>query len=116
MPVRAPIRCTQCRKMATHQGRCEDHQRKAWENKSANSEALTGRQRQTLKERQVRIHPICGVCDDDRVAMLQLDHIVEIADGGHPTDPSNLWLLCKPCHKVKTKAAREARNEAKRRV
>lgn len=114
MPTRAPVRCTQCKAIATHHGRCDDHQRKAWENPSANSQALTGRQRAMLRERELARHPYCGVCDEDTVRLLQLDHIVEVADGGALMDPDNLWLLCKTCHEIKTKAARAARNDKRR--
>jgi 5-methylcytosine-specific restriction endonuclease McrA len=33
---------------------------------------------------------------------LEYDHIVEIADGGKLLEPSNVQLLCVPCHRVKT--------------
>jgi 5-methylcytosine-specific restriction enzyme A len=37
------------------------------------------------------------------------DHVVEIADGGAPMDPSNVQLVCPSCHGKKTAAARAAR-------
>jgi 5-methylcytosine-specific restriction endonuclease McrA len=33
---------------------------------------------------------------------LEVDHIVRIADGGHPFDPGNLQTLCSECHSEKT--------------
>jgi 5-methylcytosine-specific restriction endonuclease McrA len=33
---------------------------------------------------------------------LEVDHIMPIADGGHPFDPGNLQTLCEKCHKAKT--------------
>lgn len=109
-PSRPQARCTQCNQLATKRGRCDQHQRKAWETKSANSQALTGRQRQRLRDRQLAISPTCGVCAEKDTSLLELDHIVEIADGGAPLDPTNTWLLCVTCHGIKTQAARRARN------
>lgn len=37
------------------------------------------------------------------------DHIIEIRDGGAPTDPGNGQALCGACHTRKTAAARAAR-------
>lgn len=34
----------------------------------------------------------------------EFDHITEIAAGGDPLDPTNVQLLCLPCHKRKTAA------------
>lgn len=36
---------------------------------------------------------------------LEIDHIIEIADGGDKQDRKNLEVLCKYCHKWKTKIA-----------
>lgn len=38
-----------------------------------------------------------------RVAVLEVDHIVEIARGGPPLDPANLQTLCRTCHGQKTR-------------
>lgn len=38
------------------------------------------------------------------------DHIVELKDGGAPLDPSNVQLLCWPCHTTKTNIARARRH------
>lgn len=49
----------------------------------------------------------CGFAD----ARLIGDHIVERKDGGAELDPSNVQLLCLPCHNKKT-----AKEKAKRMV
>jgi 5-methylcytosine-specific restriction protein A len=114
MPNRIPTRCP-CGNLATNQGRCDQHQRKAWANKSANSTTLTGRQRQTLRDQALARDPRCQVCGETNVETLEYDHIIEISDGGSPLDPSNGWLLCTNCHKIKTAHARRARNQRKTR-
>jgi 5-methylcytosine-specific restriction endonuclease McrA len=32
-----------------------------------------------------------------------VDHRTPIAEGGHPSDPVNLWLLCDDCDRAKTR-------------
>lgn len=48
---------------------------------------------------------LCGARGTD------VDHIIELADGGCFHDPNNLRTLCNPCHKAKTALARKARAE-----
>lgn len=43
-------------------------------------------------------HPKCVKCGAPSQVC---DHKVRIADGGHPTDPSNLQAMCHPCHNKK---------------
>lgn len=114
MPTRPPKRCTQCPRIATRNGRCDNHQRKAWANKSANTQALTPSQRQALRRQALRADPTCAVCGQTNTAELELDHIIEISDGGNAYDPQNTWLLCKPCHRAKTAHAREQRTKRRR--
>jgi len=38
----------------------------------------------------------------------EVDHIIELSDGGSPFELDNLQLLCKPCHSKKS--AKEKRN------
>jgi 5-methylcytosine-specific restriction endonuclease McrA len=52
---------------------------------------------------------LCGNRDPNKGPLLQVDHIVELADGGAWGDEANLRTLCLPCHKAKTKEARRAR-------
>jgi 5-methylcytosine-specific restriction enzyme A len=115
MAVRPPRRCTMCPAIATHHGRCEQHQVKPWANASANTKALSGRQRHQLRAQALASDPKCAVCGATDIELLELDHITEIADGGAKLDPDNTWLLCITCHAIKTQAARKAR-AAKRRA
>ena len=55
-------------------------------------------------------HPICEICNE-RLAT-EVDHIVELRDGGSPTALDNLQALCHRCHSKKTMKER-ARREGK---
>lgn len=107
MPRRTPTRCSQCNQLATNAGRCDQHQRKAWANKSANTQTLTGWQRQRIRDEQLAREPQCRACG--ATTNLQADHIIEIADGGHPTNPDNLQTLCEEHHATKTRIVAAAR-------
>ncbi len=58
-----------------------------------------------VREMQLRREPFCCVCaalgDPDNLAN-QVDHIVPVARGGAPFNPSNLQSLCGPHHSIKT--------------
>lgn len=43
----------------------------------------------------------CKLCG--RPGRLEVDHIVPLAQGGHPTNPNNLQAICRFCHITKTK-------------
>jgi 5-methylcytosine-specific restriction protein A len=112
MPSSPLSRCTEpgCGTL-TSKGRCELHERKPWENKSANSLALTGADRNRINREQVKREPQCRNCGSrDR---LQADHIIEVADGGALFDPANLQTLCRDCHGVKTEVFRSRRRQVR---
>lgn len=52
----------------------------------------------------------CGATDFP----LQLDHVVEVSDGGPEWDVSNLQLLDRWCHQAKTNACRRLRRDRRR--
>jgi 5-methylcytosine-specific restriction endonuclease McrA len=110
MPTAPPTRCTEpgCGTLTTT-GRCPEHQRKPWANPSANTRTLTGAQRRTIKDQQLRREPRCRACH--ATTELEADHIIELADGGAIFDPANLQTLCHDCHAIKTAAARTERFE-----
>eukprot|EP00966_Prymnesium_polylepis_P171323 3960356-Prymnesium_polylepis.1 len=44
----------------------------------------------------------CGMVQEEHWPLhgtLQKHHIIALRDGGHPTDPSNLYTLCQYCHR-----------------
>jgi hypothetical protein len=59
--------------------------------------------RRTIRRRDKWMCVLCG----NRAT--EVDHIVELADGGSFFDPSNLRSLCTTCHKAKTMEARRLR-------
>ena len=44
---------------------------------------------------------------------LEVDHIIEVSDGGNQWDSKNLQTLCVKCHKKKTKASHRMRKLGK---
>ena len=56
------------------------------------------------REAQLRREPHCRVCRmlGIRTRAVEVDHILAIASGGHPTDSSNLRSLCRKHHSQKT--------------
>lgn len=115
MAQRAPSRCTQCRQLATHHGRCDDHQVKPWERSSANTRALTGRQRAHFRAKT--LEAAAGICEWCGKPATEADHILAIALGGDPHDhENNGQALCATCHELKTKQDRvRARERQKHR-
>ena len=47
----------------------------------------------------------------ERARDLEVDHIVPVADGGHPFDPANLQTLCSECHQDKTARENSERSQ-----
>lgn len=108
MPRSAPTRCTVCRReLATRRGRCDEHQRKAWENTSKRNQLIDKGRWLVVQADHLRIEPTCRFCGADHD--LTVDHIWEIADGGALYDHDNLQTLCAPCHDGKTEAAADYR-------
>lgn len=108
MPKAAPSRCVmRCGRFATHQGRCEEHQRKPWEQTSKRNEIID--QAKWLKVRRwVRAEEkSCRHCGSR--TRLEVDHIIEVADGGAMYERANIQVLCADCHQKKTLRARQMR-------
>jgi len=59
--------------------------------------------RRTIRRRD---HYTCVLCGNRG---REVDHIVELVDGGSWWEPSNLRTLCTPCHKTKTAKMRKTR-------
>lgn len=53
---------------------------------------------------QLSNYPLCRHCEKIGrfITARDVDHIVSMESGGHPTDPNNLQSLCHSCHSRKT--------------
>jgi len=71
---------------------------------------LSSRPAERRKRFWLTMHPLCAECErNDRVeAATELDHIIELIDGG-ADDESNLQGLCHACHVAKSTASRSTR-------
>lgn len=87
-----------CLETAVRDGRCRGHGRKPWANVSKRNQA---RPRDWGSRRRFVIRRDRGLCRKCGGKGTEVDHIVPVALGGS-WEYSNLWLLCKPCHKAKT--------------
>ncbi len=91
--------------------RCEEHWRKSWDgvsDKRRRIPALTQTEKEYIRHRDF------GVCAECGEPAVDVDHIVEVADGGTNL-PENLQLLCLTHHKAKTAASAQAWDEGERR-
>ena len=69
-----------------------------------------------LREWKINLNPLCEHCERRGLIMVaqEVDHIIEIEDGGSKTDPDNLQSLCKACHRKKTGEEKRKREEKKK--
>jgi 5-methylcytosine-specific restriction protein A len=108
MPSAPGSRCSdpECGEMAKRGGKCERHQRKAWENPSQHTLQMD-RSQEYVWRKAVMVDPItnttrmCAHCRT-RVASVS-DHIVPVGEGGARYDPANGQALCADCDAVKTR-------------
>lgn len=115
MPMAAPKPCSHplCAKHATKKGRCDKHQRKAWDHKGK-SRHERGYGNDWDKARSQRLaldENLCQECKADGIYTLasEVDHIIPKAHGG-TNNITNLRSLCKRHHTIKTKKeSREGR-------
>lgn len=93
--------------------RCEDHLRESWAgagDRKRSVPALTQDEKDYIRERDWHVCRTCGK------PAIEVDHIVEVADGG-TNDQANLQLLCGLHHRektIKSKMKRHAERPAKR--
>jgi 5-methylcytosine-specific restriction protein A len=120
VPYRSPTRCAEpgCGEIATHLGRCSEHQRKPWENRSSTSTryGMSGSAWQALKltilKRDEYTCYVCGLAGADEV-----DHIIPVGEGGAKRDPSNLGAIhAEPCHEEKSELEKQRGIERRRRA
>jgi 5-methylcytosine-specific restriction enzyme A len=66
----------------------------------------TAKWRRIRREVLARDHYLCRGCG---APASDVDHRVELIDGGRPYDPENLQALCEACHDAKSSESRYAR-------
>ncbi|MFF5451867.1 HNH endonuclease [Streptomyces sp. NPDC012950] len=129
MPTAPPSRCTdpECGNLATHRGRCDDHQPIPWagrDDKAGRYGISSGRFRTLKRLADRRDNGCCYMCgldrneldlDDPDVRDHELDHIIPISEGGSVESLDNLGLACTSCHETKSKAEAARANRARRR-
>lgn len=94
---------------------CPDHPQKAWAGHTARRRAITGLSGSAEQKRNRRIlrknGAICHYCGEPGAD--QVDHVIELMDGG-PDDDSNLAPIhSTPCHIRKTEESRRARRRSR---
>lgn len=104
-PERPSIGCAKTAVIAPNGDdfRCAEHQRRNWAGQSDKRRtvpALTEDEKDWIRERDFHVCALCGGTAH------QVDHIIEVADGG-TNAPSNLQLLCDTHHGKKTRASQE---------
>lgn len=107
MPEAPPTRCSEpgCYELTTA-GRCEEHKRKAWANRSKAWGSGSTRKWREARRRQLVHEPDCRRCG---ARATQVDHIVPLSEGGSMWDPANWQSLCESCHDVKSAEDRRRR-------
>jgi len=108
MPKAPPRPCNQprCSKMAVDKGRCEEHPIEAWASNKGKSRHDRGYGSDWEKIRRAVIERDGHLCQNCLGAGIftsgnQVDHIIPKYLGGNDA-PTNLQLLCVPCHTAKT--------------
>ncbi|MFF4408127.1 HNH endonuclease [Streptomyces sp. NPDC001404] len=104
-------RCLDCRNWATHKGRCAEHHRAYERGRTVRShrrrrEAIA-RGNNAASRLRAAVDKVgradCATCGMTFAASLvDVDHITALARGGEDV-AMNVQVLCRPCHKTKTR-------------
>jgi len=65
---------------------------------------VTGRRWASIRRAVIREEPLCqlGLAGCTQFSE-EVDHIIALSGGGHPTDRANLQAVCHSCHVLKTR-------------
>lgn len=103
MPRSPASACEQpgCGELASHRGRCPQHQPVAWSVRPR-SDRVRGKRGDWLKlrARVLNDEPHCAVCS---APATEVDHVQPLALGGAMWERANLQPLCHEHHKAKTR-------------
>ncbi|MEV7364259.1 HNH endonuclease [Streptomyces sp. NPDC091299] len=108
MPISPPSRCGEpgCHALAP-EGRCDEHKRKAWANRSKAWGSGSTRKWREFRAERLQAEPQCRWCGAKKD--LEVDHIIPLSRGGSKWDPDNVQTLCEPCHEIKSEQDRRQR-------
>lgn len=98
-----------CPNAATNRGRCPDHQHTDADRSTPHrTDVYHSARWRKLRAKVLAERP---VCQHERCTQqpTEVDHIIDLNDGGDPWDEGNLQALCKPHHSAKTARARARR-------
>ncbi|WP_081738484.1 HNH endonuclease [Bifidobacterium moukalabense] len=108
MPTRPQARCTftGCKNKAVNQGRCNQHQRKPWQNQSAHTRerALHRAEWNHIRSLRLKLEPNCRRCNSKGT---NVDHITPVGAGGAFLDINNTQTLCNQCKTIKDQEDRK---------
>lgn len=113
MPKMPPKPCSYpgCRYLSKARGRCEQHQREAWETskgKTAEERGYGSAWKKIRKQALARDNFLCIPCERNGIytPASEVDHVTPKSRGG--TDElNNLQSICSDCHKLKTQAEKD---------
>ncbi|WP_405848136.1 HNH endonuclease [Streptomyces niveus] len=108
MPTSPPSRCGEqgCNEL-TSDGRCDEHKRKAWANRSSAWGSGSTRKWRAFRAARLDDEPQCRRCGSKQ--QLEVDHIIPLSEGGSKWDPANVQTLCGDCHDIKSDEDRRRR-------
>jgi len=110
------IRKRLCNKHGVYEGKvcseCKSKRDRSYDNTNrsqASKQFYNSKQWKIVRNKVIANEPLCRICKDSEAK--EVDHIVEIKDGGSKLDIDNLQPLCKLCHSKKT--AEEVKHRSK---
>jgi Restriction endonuclease len=89
-------------------GKCRVHRRKAQKAADKRNGRVRGSRWSALRRVVLKDNPYCSCLDCEgclgtcEAMAVEVDHIIPLAFGGHPTMRDNLQGLCHSCHNWKT--------------
>lgn len=94
----------------------EDRKKKYTHHYNEQGQSIYGMYRwKKLRGQKAKLNPLCEHCELNGVARAveEVDHVIEIEDGGEMWDIDNLQSLCKRHHIIKTNQAKKLRQNKK---
>lgn len=87
---------------------CPTHKRKRKKEADRRNGRVRGSRWSSIRRQVLREQPFCQVCE--RETSVEVDHVVPLSEGGHPTARYNLQGICRDCHDRKTRQEQRERS------